>query len=66
MWNKNSHVLLLVVQTCPFTMESVWWFLRKLGIDLVQDTDIPLWVPEDTQSTTETLLIYKYLDTEKT
>ena len=46
-------------------MESVWWFFRKLGIDLVQDTAIPLWVPEDTQSTTETLLINKYLDTGK-
>jgi hypothetical protein len=64
MWIKNTHVLLLVVQTYSFTMESVWWFLRILGIDLVQDTAMPLLVPEDTQSTTG-LLIYKYLDTGK-
>lgn len=42
MWNKgNTHPFLLAVQLCIAT-ETVWQFLRKIGINLFQDPAIPL------------------------
>jgi hypothetical protein len=41
-WSKgNTSSLLVGVQTCLITLESKWWFLRKLGIVLPQNPAIP-------------------------
>jgi hypothetical protein len=50
MWRKrNTPPLLVGLQACTTTLESVWWFLRKLGIVLPEDPAIPLLgiYPED-------------------
>jgi hypothetical protein len=40
MWNKgNSHSLLVQVKTC----KTLWWFLMKMGIDLLLDPTVLLW-----------------------
>jgi hypothetical protein len=42
-WGKeNTPPLLMGVQTCTATMESILQFLRKLGINLPQDPAIQL------------------------
>ena len=48
----NTHPLLVGRQTYTTTLEIVCQFLRKLGINLPQDTAIPLLViyPKDAQS----------------
>ena len=39
----GKHSSMLVgMQTCAATVESVWQFLRKLGVNLPQDPAIPL------------------------
>jgi hypothetical protein len=50
MWRKrNTPPLLVRLQACSTLWKSVWWFLRKLDIVLLQDTTIPLLgiYPED-------------------
>jgi hypothetical protein len=50
MWRKrNTPPLLVGLQACATTLESVWWFLRKLDIVLLEDPAIPLLgiYPED-------------------
>jgi hypothetical protein len=50
MWRKrNTPPLLVGLQACTTTLESVWRFLRKLGIVLSEDPAIPLLgiYPED-------------------
>jgi hypothetical protein len=43
MWRKRNTPLLLVgLQACTQLWKSVWWFLRKLDIVLLEDPAIPL------------------------
>jgi hypothetical protein len=43
MWRKrNTPPLLLGLQAGTATLEPVWWFLRKLDIELPEDPAIPL------------------------
>ena len=43
MWSKgNTHPLMMGMETCSTTLESVWQFLRKLGINIPQDPAIPV------------------------
>ena len=47
MWSEgNTHPLLVGMQTCASTnlwlWKSVWWFLRKLGVNIPQDPAISL------------------------
>ena len=42
-WGKgNTPALLVALQTCTAALESLWWFLRKLGNNLPQDPAIKL------------------------
>jgi hypothetical protein len=43
MWkNRNTPLLLVGLQTDKTTRKSIWWFLRKLEIDLPEDPAVPL------------------------
>jgi hypothetical protein len=43
MWKKrNIPPLLVELQTCITTLKSIWRFLRKLEIDLPEDSAVPL------------------------
>jgi hypothetical protein len=51
MWRKrNTHPLLVGLQVGTTTLNSVWWFLRKMDIVLPEDPAISLLAmyPEDT------------------
>jgi hypothetical protein len=50
MWRKrNSPPLLVGLQACKPLLKSVWWFLKKLDIVILEDPAIPLLgiYPED-------------------
>ena len=52
-WGKgNTPLLLLWLQTSIDTLKSIWWFLRKLRINLPQGPAIPFlsMYPKDTPS----------------
>ena len=64
MWRKrNTPPLLVGLQACTTTLESVWRFLRKLDIVLPEDPAIPLLgiypedVPTDNKDTCFTMFI---------
>jgi hypothetical protein len=43
MWRKRNTLPLLVgLQACEITLETIWWFLRKLEIVLPEDPAISL------------------------
>jgi len=39
---RNTYSVLVRVKTCTTTMEIKGWFIRKLGIELLQGSVLPL------------------------
>ena len=61
MWRKrNTPPLLVGLQACTTSLESVWQFLRKLDIVLPEDQAIPLLgiYPEDVPTGNKDSLIF--------